>query len=121
MTHPVLITTHNLNGIMTHHAWSPLMYDLNLNAEHPLMHPDYENFVNRVMNRINQEGLGEVYHTHTDFHVQHYLNIRGLHTYFSISFDHVVSPVFFNQNQIHTYVNQFPEHNTIYVATHRHI
>jgi hypothetical protein len=118
MTQPVLITTHNNNGITTHHAWSPLMFDINIIADHPLVHPDYQNFVNRVMNRINEEMLGEVYHTHTEFHSNVYINNRGLHAYFSVSFDHVVSPVFFNQNQIHTYVNQFPGHNTIYVAQH---
>ena len=118
MTYPVIITTHNNNGIMTHHAWSPLQFDNNLNVDHPLLHPDYQNFVNRTMDHIIGENIGEFYHMHNDFHSNTYINNRGPSAYFSISFDHVISPVFFNQNQIHNYVNQFPAHNTIYVASH---
>ena len=115
---PVIITSHNNHGTYHHYAWSPVLpifFDM-----HPLEDPNYRNFYNSVMNYItNQAHLGEVYHTHTDFHCNT-IN-RGPTAYFCIEYDHVISPVFFSVNTIHQHVDQFPDHNTIYVCQHVYV
>jgi len=105
---------------MQHYAWSPLDYNPVVQG-HPLMHPDYQAFVQRVMNHLQEEHYGELYHTHTDFHSNILVNNRGATAYIVVSFDHVISPVFFNLNELQQYVTQFPVHNNIYFIQHHAI
>jgi hypothetical protein len=70
---------------------------------------------------IENNDYGELYHTYTDFHSMTPMNNRGLNAYFSISFDHVVSPVFFNVIAMNNYVLAHPQHNTVYISQHIYI
>ena len=119
MIEPVLITTHNQNGTIRHYAWSPHNYDIIVNS-HPMIHPDYQQFITRVMNHITEhvEVYGIFYHMHTDFHSTVPMNDRGLTAYFCISFDHVVSPVFFNINVMNNFVINHPQYQTVYISQH---
>ena len=118
MAEPVLITSHWRNNAMHHYAWSPAQYNGDV-IGHPLMHPDYRNFVHQVLNNINENELGELCHTYTDFHSSTLLNNRGVTAYVCVSFDHVVSPVFFSVINLHSYVNQFPENNVVHIIPHQ--
>jgi hypothetical protein len=120
MAHPVLITSHFQNGQYEHYAWSPQFYDPNVGG-HPLLHPDYQNFLVRVQNNIINEQFPDLYHTHTDFHCNTLLNNRGETVYIALSYDHVVSPVYFNIFDMNAHVMNNPSHNRICVVRHRYI
>jgi len=134
MSVPVLVTTHHQNGTWNHFAWSSNQYDLNANGDHvghqiahvvqqqghPLEHPSYQNFLQVVTNHVQNhlEQFGDIEHTHTDFHVQTPVGNRGPTAYFSISNDHVTSPVFFTLNAMANHVTNHPSHNTVYICQH---
>lgn len=107
MSFPILVTTHLLHDQIRHYAWSPAYYNPTINL-HPLLNQDYQNFVNRVMNVLNEENLGELQHTHTDFHSNTLLNDRGNTVCVAIHSNHVVSPVYFNVIQGNNYVIDHP-------------
>jgi hypothetical protein len=118
MSHPILVTTHHLHDQIQHYAWSPEHYAPSINV-HPLLNQDYENFVNRVIIRINDENLGELLYSHTDFHSNTLINDRMNTAYFAVYSNHVVSPVYFNVVQANNYVVDHPSHNQIAGVPHR--
>ena len=97
----------------THQKW---IQELNANK----MNYFTENIkLNETINNINENELGELCHTYTDFHSSTLLNNRGVTAYVCVSFDHVVSPVFFSVINLHSYVNQFPENNVVHIIPHQ--
>ena len=117
---PIIVTTHMMNGHAIHIAWSPNHYHINNINVHPLLNPVYQNFMNAIRNHI-QNHMDPMHHSHTDFHNNTTLHNRGATAYFCVLNDHVVSPVFFTIDEVHTYVNNHPYHHTIYVADHRYL
>ena len=83
--------------------------------QHPILNQNYQNFVNRVTNLLNEENLGELQHTHTDFHSNTLLNDRGNTAYIAIHSNHVVSPVYFNVTQANNYTIDYPSYPIIAV------
>ena len=114
MSFPILITTHLLHNQIHHYAWSSQYFNPSINL-HPLLHQSYENFMNRVTNLLNEENLGELQHTHTDFHSNALLNDRMNTAYIAIHSNHVVSPVYFNANQANNYAIDHPSHPIVAV------
>ena len=115
---PVIITTHYTNGEVHHIAWSPDQYHHHNINGHPLLNPNYQNFMNRVRNHVVDQDMHVIDHTHTDFHCATLHNNRGPVAYFCVVNDHVVSPVFFTMAAVENYMNQYPMYHTIYVADH---
>jgi hypothetical protein len=121
MNPPVIVTTHLHNGTFQHYSWSPNEYNLEMHG-HPMEHPDYENLMNRVLTHIEEhEEFSEFHHMHTDFHCITPVNNRGHTSYFSISNDHVVSPILFSIIAMSNYVTNHPAHNTVYICQHLYI
>lgn len=112
MSFPILVTTHLLHDQIHHRAWSSVVYNPAIN--HPLLNQNYQNFVNRVINLLNED-LGELQHTHTDFHSNTLVNDRGNIAYVAIHSNHVVSPVYFNAVQANNYAIDHPSHPIINV------
>ena len=83
--------------------------------QHPILNQNYQNFINRVTNLLNEENLGELQHTHTDFHSNTLLNDRGNTAYIAIHSNHVVSPIYFNVTQANNYTIDHPSYPIIAV------